>query len=119
MKQILRIEELASPCLSRARGQEAFDKLLPLVAGKCVTIDLDCAETLSTSFLDEFVSRLNESHALDLVCFVTARQRVRRKLSQISTVRDLDLYASLSAEESASPLPRVSLGEAPEFELKD
>jgi hypothetical protein len=120
MKEVvLRIEGLATSCLSRARGKEAFAKLASLLGADPIRIDLDCVDTLSTSFLDEMILRLKESKSLKAVCFVTGRPLVKRKLSQISGVRCVEIYASATPTEPAVPVPRTSTNYKPEFDRAD
>lgn len=92
---LIKVLDLASPCLTRPRGEEAYNKLHLYLdeSGRApVDVDLDATDAPSSSFLDELVLKLQASSLLDYVTFVTTKDRVRKRLANIAGTRNLTLY---------------------------
>ncbi|MFI5396676.1 MAG: hypothetical protein ACHQ9S_14170 [Candidatus Binatia bacterium] len=119
MERLVRIDELARPCLTRPKGHEAFEKLLPMLKDGPVEIALDMTEAISASCLDGLVDRLIEEHLIDQVTFVVADPKVARKLGKVAWQhKDSVIFfrSSLGAERLPVP-PVVSDAERPEHEI--
>ena len=82
MLERIGLTELATPCLTRARGAEAYENLRPRLRGK-VQLDLD-ADIVSSSFLDELILRLDRDKLLDRVIFIVGESAHISKLEHIS-----------------------------------
>lgn len=122
MEKPIRIDELVSPCLTRPRGHEAFEKLLPfLTAGQPIEIVLGAATSVSASCLDGLVERLIESHYLDHVTFVVEDndQRILRKLGKVAWQhRAAALLYRLSQESERRRVTAIATEEEPaQFEI--
>ncbi len=75
---------------TRERGEEAYKKLAPvLVKGHQVVLDLDSIDSVSPSFLDGLLLRLNE-HGQS-VSFRTKRPRVKGRLRRIAFLRHVPI----------------------------
>lgn len=84
------ISELTSSCLTRMRGRLAFEALQKRTS-TVFDIDLNDVEPISSSFLDEFVTRLNADTRIN-VTFLTHDRQVVSKLAQISSLRNVPIY---------------------------
>jgi|GEM_PF-1424459 len=104
------ILELTPITLTRRRGLDAFRALLVhLEREKDIDIELDEAVMLSMSFLDELIWRLAEANLLTRVAFVTRNAATRRKLGNIASERDVDVYVRRNGEARAASVPRISM----------
>lgn len=101
-KKRVKIIELSAGCLTRARGDEAYRRLRGFLDGEAVEVELDAADSPSTSFLDELICKLEDSGLLDRVVFSTRTPRVERRLSQIAAIRKVNVYLR---SESGSAVP--------------
>jgi len=115
---LIKITELSPVCLTRPRGDEAFDKLRPYLemSGATVDLDLDAAEAPSSSFLDQLILRLLSSNQLDAVTFVTRTDRVRKRLAAIAGARRLTLYFKPGLQAIRRPVPMTSPGYEAEYD---
>ena len=91
VKQV-HISQLSSSSLTRIRGQEAYERLLPIVQKEQVEIDLTGVAALSMSFLDGLVSQLLTSGHSERTTFVADEKPVLDKLSRIADIRHAVLY---------------------------
>jgi hypothetical protein len=113
------ISDLSSPSLTRERGAEAYARLEKLFDHQHIELSLDSADSLSTSFLDELICKLRDSDRLKQVTFLTSKERVRRRLSQIAAVRNVALYLSARSGSKRRRAPKFKLKQhPPEFEGK-
>jgi hypothetical protein len=111
----IHITELCSPCIMRWRGQQAYDKLEKYLALGHVEVDLDGAELLSMSFLDELVSKLVASNSLDKVTFVVNEPVVRDKLARIAGIRAISLFCRSSKQVTCRVRAKRNVSPAPVF----
>ena len=88
----LHVSDLSSPCITRARGQLAAERLLSYLTTDSVEIDLNDVEMLSTSFLDGLVSHLPAQDIKNKVTFLVNDPIVKNKLARVAAVRHIDLY---------------------------
>ena len=92
--ETLHITDLAQPCVTRRRGEQAFQKLQPLLGEAPIEVDLNLADMLSMSFLDGLVSKLINSESVDVVTFVSDDESTIRKLDRISEIRSARLVSA-------------------------
>jgi len=90
----IHISQLVSPCVTRARGEEASNRLDSHIGTDRIAIEFDGVEMVSLSFLDGFVAGLVKSHRQEKVIFVTNPQ-IEEKLARISGIRNATLYCCL------------------------
>ncbi|MGH7988220.1 MAG: hypothetical protein ACREQX_18285 [Candidatus Binataceae bacterium] len=116
---LVKVTDLATSCLTRPRGDEAYEKIRRyLDEYGSVDLDLDATEAPSSSFLDEIALRLQGSDLLDAVTFVTRKDRVRKRLSMIAGIRQLTLHFKPQPDAIRQLVPAdVSTREA-EYEQK-
>ncbi len=91
--QRINVTELAGTTITRARGEEAFGTLARLLEGGPAEIELDRAEMLSASFLDEIVRQLAAQGRSELVTFITDNSNTLDKLARIAANREAKIYA--------------------------
>ena len=90
---MVNINQLSKPCISRARGNEAGEKIAQLIDQyNSLEIDLQGVELISLSYLDGIITRLLVSNNLEKVIFVTNERQHLDKLSQISSLRGISIY---------------------------
>lgn len=119
LNPLIKVVDLASPCLTRPRGEEAYKKFRPLVEqSSAIDVDLDSADAPSSSFLDEFILKLQESNLLDRVTFVTSKERVRKRLAIIAGTRRLTLYFKPQHDSERRPVPKYTPSYEAEYEEK-
>jgi hypothetical protein len=87
------ITELASPCLTRQRGKEAYRNLVPYLHAGQVDVILDGVEMLSLSYLDGIVNSLIATGSTGDVTFVVSDQRFMNKLARVAEIRQTKLFA--------------------------
>ncbi|MGH9760774.1 MAG: hypothetical protein ACREDR_48605, partial [Blastocatellia bacterium] len=103
---IIKVTDLTATCLTRPRGDEAYEKIRHyLDEYGALDLDLDATEAPSSSFLDEIALRLQNSNLLDVVTFVTRKDRVRKRLSAIAATRQLTLHYKADPDEVRKPVP--------------
>lgn len=105
----IKVTDLAFPCLTRPRGEEAYAKFRPLIDEHgAVDLDLDAKDAPSSSFLDEIILKLQSSGHLDRVTFVTRSDRIKSRLSTIADIRHVALYFKPDSESQVRLLPKKS-----------
>jgi len=101
--------DLAFPCLTRPRGEEAYAKLRPFIDEHgAVDLDLDAKDAPSSSFLDEIILKLQSSGDLDRLTFVTRSDRIKSRLSTIADIRHVALYFKPDSGSQVRLLPKKS-----------
>ena len=104
----LELSDLAPPPYrTRSKGEVAYHKLSAFLGYQIIEIDLDKAETLSMSFLDDIISSLVGDSVLDRVTFKTDSNVTRDKLSRIAEIHSIDIYYRSSANAERTPVPRL------------
>jgi hypothetical protein len=88
------VDQLASPCVTRVRGQEASRRLQDFLCGDQTEVDFRCVEMVSFSFLDGFVSSLMSLGKERDVVFLISKE-MRNKLSRIVGIRNATIHYSL------------------------
>lgn len=91
-RRVVAVTNLAGATVTRPRGTEAYAALNRLLPEGPLDVELDSAEVLSGSFLDELVLRLAETGQTDLVTFVTARAATRAKLARAAALRNATVF---------------------------
>jgi len=84
----IHISQLAFPCVTRARGEEAGKKLQNSVETDQIEVDFNDVEMVSLSFLDGFVSNLISSDKENDIVFIVNDQLIRDKLAKIAGMRN-------------------------------
>ena len=87
---IIDVRAISPRFSTRTRGQEAYDKLAPILnKGQRVVLDLDNVAFVSPSFLDAIVLKL--IRAGQSICFKTKSERTKSNLERIVLVRKTTL----------------------------
>ena len=102
MLERIGLTELATPCLTRDRGAEAYENLLPRLQDR-VELDLD-ADIISSSFLDELILRLDRDKLLDRVIFIVGESAHISKLEHISGTRETTILVQDDDYPPAAPV---------------
>jgi hypothetical protein len=106
------ITELTPSGLTRKRGHEAVAALDGKLKDDAtdITIELDAAEFISVSFMDEFVQGVSEAGLLDRITFATERDDHLNRLRRVSDVQDVELFRETRGEREAvqrKPAPKL------------
>jgi len=113
----MRISELTSSCLTRGRAREACSALAARDDGSDVRIELDDAEFLSLSLLDEFVSGLAKAGTLPRVTFVAERPEYVDRLGRVRDASDVELFREEHGERRpVRPKPAPTLVAVPDVD---
>lgn len=108
MVKRLHVTDLTTPCITRARGEEAFRALKThLDKPGSVEIDLRGVDLLSSSFLDGLINSLAISGLLSNVTFAVDDADIRAKLARIAGLRKVTLFTS-SGQKRVAVTPIVS-----------
>ena len=91
------ISQLASPCVTRARGEEASKKLLGYMDIDQIEVDFNSVEMVSLSFLDGFVTNLMKIAKEKNVVFIINPQ-IEEKLARIAGIRKATIYHCLDGQ---------------------
>ena len=102
MSERIGVTELATPCLTRARGVEAYENLRDRLQGT-VELNLD-ADIVSSSFLDELVLRLDGAKLLDKVIFTAGEKAYLSKLAYIAGTRGTSILVQEDDYSVAGPV---------------
>lgn len=111
----LKINDLSYPCVTRARGKEAALKLLNNVKNSPTILDLNDAEFLSFSFLDELVFWLAASANIHNVVFSFDDQKIKEKLERVAAIRGAEIIYQTSKQKPRGLIPKASVGRKAEF----
>jgi hypothetical protein len=85
------LKRLAPAFTTRARGEEAYRKLLPILKDGSVVLVIDDPDIPSSSFLDGLLLQLLKYDRLDDVVFAVSDDWTRRNLARISGTRSIDV----------------------------
>lgn len=89
----LSIRELSSSTVTRTKGNEAYRNLTGhLASADRLWIDLRDHELISFSFLDQLISRLDDSQVLHKITFILASDSSYERLAQIAALRNAIIY---------------------------
>jgi hypothetical protein len=89
----LSIRELSSSTVTRTKGNEAYRNLKDhLASTDRLWIDLRNHELISFSFLDQLISRLDDSQVLQKITFILASDSSYERLAQIAALRNATIY---------------------------
>ena len=89
----LSIRELSSSTVTRTKGNEAYRNLTDhLASTDRLWIDLRNHEPISFSFLDQLISRLDDSQVLQKITFILASDSSYERLAQIAALRNATIY---------------------------
>ena len=102
---MINIYELAQPCVTRRRGEEAYSELQSRALQEPIEIALNGVDLLSMSFLDGLIVKLLNSEQTNLVTFVSDEPSVLHKLSRIADIRDVELFHRGSASATRQIVP--------------
>lgn len=97
------LPSLVTKSTTRERGDEAFDKLLPLLKIECVEVDLTHADILSISFLDELILRTAKENLLNSLIFITDAERLP-KIERAFSMRNLEGKYRLRDDVTVRPI---------------
>lgn len=89
---VVDITELTNPCITRNRGKEAAEKLSNYVGSCLVDINLNNADVISLSFLDELIHHYTKAVDNGHITFSTTNKSVEAKLSRIAAVRSVTIH---------------------------
>lgn len=89
----IHIRQLASPCITRIRGEEASERLDSYIGVDQIAIDFDGVEIVSLSFLDGLIAKLVKSHKEENVIFITSPD-IEDKLARIVGIRSATIYCN-------------------------
>ena len=109
----LRLDQFSPCCVSRRRGEEAYDALKNHLNTGTVELELGGSDIISTSFLDGLVSKLLVNGETELVTFVTDDTRHIEKLKRISGLRSAILYSRASGQTQSQVPPSDIAKEEP------
>ena len=115
MAQRVEISQLASPCMARRRGEEAYEALVTYLRKGPVDILLDGVGIVSTSFLDALVCNLSRAGQTDAVSFVSGDPSILDKLARISGARSVTISARSANGKRYRVTPMMSTEYKPEF----
>lgn len=104
MEKSIPISQLASPFIARTRARDAYRKLRDYVITDKIELNLDSADLISLSFLDEIILRLKEAEELERVIFLTTNREILDKLKQIACVRKASFLVRTRAGTPAKPI---------------
>lgn len=104
MEKRVSINRLPSPFITRGRAKEAYHGLRDHIAAGPIELDLNTADLISLSFLDEIILRLKEADQLDKVIFLATNQHVQDKLKQIASVRNVSFLLRAHVGMAAKPI---------------
>jgi hypothetical protein len=108
MVKRLHVTDLAIPCITRARGEEAFRAAKAhLDKHGSVEIDLGGIDLLSSSFLDGLINGLALCGLISNVTFAVDDAEIRAKLARIAGLRKVTLFTS-SGQKRVAVTPIVS-----------
>jgi hypothetical protein len=105
MNETIHIGELASPCLTRQRGKEAYIRLADRLRSGSVDLVLDGAGMLSLSYLDGLINDLISANHTDHVTFIASDEKSLNKLSRIAKIRAVRLFYRPSTEINRKEIP--------------
>ena len=106
----LDITALVPPlCVTRAKGESAYQELRASLGVDDVDVNLDCVEVLSMSFLDGIILSLINDDLRRKVTFKTEKKVTREKLARISEIRDVPIYCRSSGQAEGVPVPKLIL----------
>jgi hypothetical protein len=108
------ISQLAFPCVTRARGEEASKKILGYIDIDQIEVDFNSVEMVSLSFLDGFVTNLMKSTKEENVIFIINSQ-IEEKLSRIAGMRKATIYHCLDGKAIQPVEPKVYESNDPVF----
>ena len=111
----VKVQDLAPSCLTRHRGNQAYQTLLKMDDGSQIEVELDGAEILSLSFLDELVFRVNQTGAGDRLVLVSENPDHIGKLARISGFRGVTIRRMSNGRPEPIPPERSSAPEAVAF----
>jgi len=100
------ISQLAFPCVTRARGEEASKKLQDYVGVDQIEVDFNGVEMISLSFLDGFISSLMKINKEKNVVLVINPQ-IKEKLARIAGLRNATIYHCLNGRAIQQIRPRL------------
>ncbi len=83
----INMRDLAYPCTTRTRAKEAIDKLRDMINDESVLLDLTLVDSISLSFLDEFIYWMAGSGSVRKIMFVTDDELIHGKLSRVADIR--------------------------------
>ena len=121
MRKTIDIKSLTSRTLTRPRGTEAFQQLLPLLLSNAeIELSLTSKDPVSSSFLDEIVLRSSEKQVLKRIVFVIDSAELLRKLERIFSFRlECGRYRWVN-ENTVKNIDAISSEmESPSEEIKD
>lgn len=108
------ISQLAFPCVTRVRGEEAFEKLQSHIGADQIEVDFTGVEMVSFSFLDGFITNLMKIGKEKNIVFITNRQ-IERKLVRIAGIRNATIYHRLDGQAIQQVKPKVYKSHDSEF----
>ena len=94
---VINITELSNPCITRNRGKEAATKLAKYL-DRFIEIDLNRAELVSLSFLDELICHYIKLVNNGNISFSTNDKNTELKLAKIASVRSVTIHCSNSQQ---------------------
>ena len=100
------ISQLAFPCVTRVRGEEAFEKLQSHIGADQIEVDFTGVEMVSFSFLDGFITNLMKIGKEKNIVLITNRQ-IERKLVRIAGIRNATIYHCLDGRAIQQVKPKV------------
>ena len=115
MVQRLRINEFVSSCMTRRRGEEAYQLLAPYMRSGPIEVEFDGANVVSSSFLDELVRNLNQADQTEAVTFVTDDDQILDKLARITGTRGAVIYVRSEGAERHRVAPQTGVEYTTEF----
>ena len=92
--EVISVETLSSSFSTRRRGEEAFERLWPMLTGDQIFIDLDGVGLLSPSFLDGLLLKLRRKGIVDMVVFKTCDERTLGRLQRLVDLRSITVHTS-------------------------
>lgn len=87
----IHIRQLASPCITRVRGEEASERLDSYIGADQIAIDFGGVEIVSLSFLDGLIARLVKAHREENVIFII-NPDIEDRLARIAGIRSTTVY---------------------------
>ena len=101
------ISQLVSPCITRARGEEAGEKLQRYTDVEHIEVDLGDIEMVSLSFLDGLISHFLRLGREQNIVFQIDTPTLEDKLARVAGIRHAIIYYRYGEREIQQAEPKL------------